>query len=149
MTLRETIRTWLIDESVGLIDATELVARADRAIAEVSEPPGFLIAVSLGEPLQFEPRLDLVKEPMVAADLVGLAQRILEALQSGRIDVDRVGAIATRVPFPRDADAVAVWSELDWISDELELVRTGVKDESGVQERIVDALNRARDAFGG
>lgn len=149
MSLREQIRTWLIDESVGLIDTAELVARADRAIAESPDPPAFLIAVSLGEPLRFEPRLDLIKEPMGAADLVGLALRVLEALQSAEIDVDQVAAIATRVPFPRDADAAAAWSEFDWISDELELVRVGVKDETGVADRIADALRRAGDARGG
>jgi hypothetical protein len=44
MDLREEVRSWLIDVTYGVMAQDELVARADRLIAELEEPPDYLIA---------------------------------------------------------------------------------------------------------
>jgi hypothetical protein len=57
----ETAREWLIEEKVGLISQSELIARVDAAIASLSSPPPELIALSLGESNAWSGRLDLVQ----------------------------------------------------------------------------------------
>lgn len=78
MDLREKVRARLVDVKDGLIDSPELVDRADRAIAEIDNPPDYLIALSLGEPLHYVARLDLVQDSMSNEDLGRLALRLLE-----------------------------------------------------------------------
>lgn len=82
--LREEVRGWLVDAKYGVITEGELVARADSLIAELAEPPDYLIAVSLGESLAQVPRLDMVKERIDARDLGLFAGRLLARWRPGR-----------------------------------------------------------------
>lgn len=144
MNLREEVRTWLVDAKVGLIDADEIVARADRAIAGQESPPDYLLALSMGEPLYHVERLDLVKEPVDKTDLGKLAGRLLALLETNDIDLDRLGVVAANVSFPRaDSAAVNVWTHFDWITDELHLIEIGIKDPTKLRAGAVEALRAA------
>ena len=144
MELREQVREWLIDAKVGFIDKAELVARADEAIRQNDTPPDYLIAVSLGEALDHLPRLDLVKEPMDLEDLQRLAARLLRALEANQIDLEGVGAIAARITFPRsDEGMIDAWVQFDWITDELDLVESGIKEGHNLRDRVAQALQDA------
>ncbi len=143
MGLREEVREWLIDWNVGLIDSEELKRRADRKIAELDEPPYFLIAVSLGEPLAHIERLDLVKERPTREDLGKLAARMLEGLKADEFDLGTIAAAATMIRFPRDEAMIDLWLEFDSISDRLDLIEAGITDPAGFRSEVIAALERA------
>lgn len=138
--MRERVRTWLIDARLGLIERAELEARADRAIRALDDPPDYLTALSLGEPLLHVPRLDLVKEPLAPDDLARLAARLLEGLETGGLDLDRVAAVAARISFPRDDAMIGPWARFAWITDELDLIESGGKDGAGYRDRVIAVL---------
>lgn len=142
MDLREQVRAWLIDAKVGLIDRAELVARVDRAIRALDDPPDYLTALSLGEPLLHVPRLDLVKEPLAPDDLARLSVRLLEGLEAGGIDLQKVAVVAARISFPRDDAMIDPWVQFAWISDELDLIETGCKDGTGYRDGVIAALRK-------
>lgn len=142
MELRETIRQWLIDTSLGLIDAAELTVLADQAIVEFDAPPDFLIAVSLGEPLTGVPRLDLVAEPLALADLRALATRLITGLESDTLDLEVVAVAAARLSFPRSDALADAWAQFAWISDEKDLIDQGVKEATGYRENVFAALRQ-------
>ena len=143
MELREIVRGWLIDERVGFIGSTELKARADRTISDTDDPPDFLIAVSLGEPLHFVDRLDLLKHRLTSEDLGGLASRLLEALDAGRVDVEEIAAISARIAFPtHDSEMVDPWTWFCWITDEADLIDQGIRDGANFKDGVIEALNK-------
>jgi hypothetical protein len=144
MELRERVREWLVDANVGLIGPDELIARADDAIKTLESPPDYLFAISLNESLEFQPRLDLVMEPLGTVDLQRLAARLLKRYRNAELSLEKLGAIAARVTFPRhDDDLVDVWLHFAWITDELDLVESGCKDRSDLEANIVGVLERA------
>lgn len=143
MDLREKVRAWLIDAKVGLIDSAELTDRADRAIGEIDNPPDYLIALSLGEPLRHVARLDLVKDRISVEDLGGLAVRLLDRLASGDISLDQVAAVAARLSFPRhDNEMIDAWAQFCWITDEQDLIDQGVKDGANFKDGVIEALRK-------
>lgn len=142
--LREEVRGWLVDARYGLISPAELIARADQMIASLDEPPDFLFALSMGEPLAHISRIDLVKESIVLADLAKLAGRLLKLLESGDIDTERVAIVAQRIAYPYDDEASEeAWREFDWISNEQHFIGTGVKTSSTYEQDVRSALSRA------
>jgi hypothetical protein len=120
-----------------------LVARADHAISELDEPPDYLIALSLGEPLLHVDQLDLVKFPLTRKDLGGLAIRLLERLESETIGLEEIATVAARISFPRDDAMIDAWTQFDWITDEMDLIEHGIKDDSEFRDGVIAALRQA------
>lgn len=140
--LLEEVRSWLVDEKVGLIGPRDVVAMADRAIERMDQPPDYLIALSLGEPLDHVDRLDLVKHPLTNADLRGLAERLLARLKVDGITLEDVALVAARISFPRNDDAIGTWADFAWITDELDLIEQGAKDGANFRQKVEKVLRR-------
>lgn len=139
--LTELVRGWLIEEQVGLISRNELVLRADEQIATLDSPPGFLISVSMSEPLTRVPRLDLVLHPVTDADCAILARCILKKIHGGELDMDAIESIAMKLKqIVQDSERSYV--SFDWIAVELHLVREGCKDRESSTQDILSTLEK-------
>jgi hypothetical protein len=138
----EEVRSWLVDEEVGLIGHEDVVTMADRAIEQLETPPDYLFALSLGQPLTHLVKLDLVKYPIIEADLVNLAARLLAGLKVDRISVEDVALVAARVSFPRSDNMSGVWIDFAWITDEMDLIEHGASDGSNFRNDTEVILRR-------
>ncbi len=97
MELVEEVRSWLIEEKVGLITEAELIERVDNKISELDEPPDYLTAISLKERIDHLPRLDLVKERVENKDCSNVARKMLDALNSGKASFDEIGLYSLKM----------------------------------------------------
>lgn len=143
--LREEVRGWLVDAKYGVITEGELVARADSLIAELAEPPDYLIAVSLGESLAQVPRLDMVKERIDARDLGLFAGRLLARLEAGEMDGEAIAAVCAKVAWPRDERAQNAWLSFTNITDRKDLIEQGVCDDLKYEDFLRAELKRAAE----
>ena len=142
--LCEEVREWLVDTKYGLITPEELVTRADAAIRKLADPPDYLLSVSLGEPLYFVPRLDLLKDRVSDMDFAKLASRLLEKLQSWAIDLEKTVSVSGKVSrFHSRACPSGPWDEFHWIEIEALLIEDGVKDGSRFETDVRESLKNA------
>ncbi len=148
--MRETVRQWLIDAEVGLIDRSTLVQRIDRTIGDMDAPPHYLLQLSTGASVAYEPRVDLALEPQTHADLKSLAARLLAGFQAGELSSSRVAEIAFKTSLLGAAHADPVLATFARISDELHFIEVGAGATTDDFERfVVDALRRLSDGATG
>lgn len=88
------LRGWLIEKAIGLIDETELKRRADAEIANLETPPDYLIKVSIGEPLDHVPGLDLTKEGIALPDCALITSKVAQQYRQGAISLEFLGRFA-------------------------------------------------------
>lgn len=139
--LREKVRSWLIEERVGLINKAQFVRRADDAIAEMEDPPDYLNSVSIGESLEHVPRLDLVKERVTAGDCPAIAKKILQRYKNGAIGLEDVGLYALNMAKMLGAGG-GPYVDFDWINDEVYLVNEGIKERASAEKMVIEVLEK-------
>lgn len=139
MELVEEVRSWLIEENVGLITEAELIERVDNKISEFDEPPDYLIAISLKERIDHLPRLDLIKDRVENNDCSNVARKMLSALDSGKASFDDVGLYSLKMCQLLGAQE-RPYVDFDWINDEVYLMNEGVKEREKSENDIVRVL---------
>ena len=90
----DTVRSWLIESKVGLIEYSEVIGRVDRTIAELQDPPSELLSLSLGEDLSWSGRLDLVLHRVSDADCARLAKRLIALVKARELGWEQIEGIA-------------------------------------------------------
>lgn len=140
-TIRELARSRIIANKAGLISQEEIQCWADDQIRRLAEPPPFLFAISTGEEseLNFCDRLDLVQERPGDQDSASIAAEILAQLETGKLDMDGLEAVALKCEALMDQESDC-WAKFSWISDEIYLAREGVKDKSTSHDDVRETL---------
>ncbi len=139
MGMREEVRSWLIQEKVGLLSKVDLVSLVDERISELDEPPDYLITISLGESLEHEPNLDLIKERCTNNECISIAGKMLERFQSGKASLSDLG-LYTMKACQLLGEQEGIYSDFDWINDEVHLVNEGIKDRESSSIEIIKVL---------
>lgn len=139
--LREEARRKLIQEKAGLISQAELVSWADERLLELEDAPDFLISISMREPLDHVPRLDLVKDRALDDDCSSLATCMMRAYEAGEIGFDEIEAISLKMTQILK-DTEVSYLDFMWISDELHLVDCGVKEEEKSHRDTIEMLRK-------
>ncbi len=143
MKLIEKVRSWLIQEKVGLLSAVELIKLVDEKILELDEPPDYLITISLKERIDHLPRLDLIKYRVENKDCVLVAEKMLSALQDGTASFEDIGLYSLNMCQILGSQE-GVYSDFDWISDEVYLMNQGVKDKVQSKKDITKVLDEIK-----
>ena len=137
--LREEARCKLIEKKLGLISESDLVRWADEKLVELDEAPNFLISISLCEPLYHIPRLDLMKDRVSDRDCPRIAKRIIQAYESGVIGFGEIEMIALKMTQILK-DSENCYLDFMWISDELHLADSGVKEKGKSYRDTLEVL---------
>jgi len=140
MELIEEVRSWLIEEKVGLISKAELIELVDSKIVEFDEPPDYLIKISLKERIDHVPRLDLIMDRVENKDCSVVAKKMLNALNSGRATFEDIGLYSLKMCQLLGVQEKP-YVDFDWINDEVYLMNEGIKERAKSQEDIVNVLN--------
>ena len=139
MELVEEVRSWLIEVNVGLLTEAELIELVDSKIAELDEPPDYLMAISLKERIDHLPRLDLIKDRVENKDCSQVARKMLNALNMSEATFDDIGLYSLKMCQLLGAQE-GPYVDFDWINDEVYLMNEGVKEKEKSQSDIVNAL---------
>jgi len=139
MELVEEVRSWLIEVKVGLISEAELIDLVDSKIAELDEPPDYLMTISLKERIDHLPRLDLIKDRVENKDCSQVARKMLNALNTGEATFDDIGLYSLKMCQLLGAQE-GPYVDFDWINDEVYLMNEGVKEKEKSQSDIVNVL---------
>ena len=141
--VRELARSRLIAKKIGLLSDEEIQSWADDQIRVHTEPPLFLFSIATGDEseLNFADRLDLVRDKPRDEDFALIAAEILERLDNGKLDFDQLESIALDCERLLDQES-SCWARFSWISDELYLVREGVKDRDSSHADVRSELRK-------
>lgn len=142
--LRKEARHRLLDEWTGLMSEEELVVWADAKIAGLDKVPDYLEAISNRQRLDHVKCLDLLIDEIVEEDCKLFAERLVIALESGRIGYHAAGVAAYRMTLLSDEHNDSKY-DLFWISEDLHLVDRGDADKEAVHEMI---MTRLKDVAG-
>jgi hypothetical protein len=137
----EQARTMLIQEKVGLISSAELISWADETLTTLENAPDFLVSISMEESLAFAPRLDLIQDPIADDDCPKIALRMLDLYKSGKIGFDQIDGISLRMIQELNHSS-RYFPDFDWITDELHLAATGIKDEAKAHQDTIYVLTK-------
>lgn len=135
----EEVRSWLIQQEIGLLTETDLISLVDERIQSLSSPPEYLIKVSMRENLNFIPRLDLIQNPVKTQDCIVIAQKIIDAINLDVISYNEVETLSINICKLLDSKEPA-YDWFDWISDEIHLMNEGIKEQNKSKEGISKAL---------
>lgn len=141
--MREMTRSRIIAKKIGLLSDEEIQSWADDQILAHAEPPIYLFSIATGDEseLKFADRLDLVLDKPGDKDTALIAAEILDQLDRGRLDFDQLESIAMSCERLLDQES-SCWARFSWISDELYLVREGVKDPASSHADVRSELKK-------
>jgi len=141
MALIEEVRSWLVQEQIGLLSKADLIALVDEKILELNDPPYYLTAISLKESLAHVPQLDLVKDSVGNKDCAPIARIMLQKLNNGEATLDDIGLYSLRMhQLLSEEDQLFV--DFLWIDDEVNLMSEGVKDKERSERDILETLEK-------
>ncbi len=140
MELVEEVRSWLIEEKVGLMAEAKLIELIDHKIAELDEPPDYLFKISLKERIDHVPRLDLIMDRVESKDCSFVAKKMLDGLNSGKASYEDIGLYSLKMCQLLGAQD-GPYTDFDWINDEVYLMNEGIKEREKSQKDIVNVLN--------
>ena len=139
MELIEEVRSWLIEEKIGLMSTAQLIQLVDDKILELDEPPEYLTKISLKERIDHVPRLDLIMDRVENKDCSAVARKMLKKLSEGKASFDDIGLCSLKMCQILGAQE-SPYIDFDWINAEVYLMNEGVKEKEKSREDIVNVL---------
>ena len=142
-TLREQVRSWRIDREAGLLSEAEFLSQVDAAIMTTADPPDYLVRLTLGESLAFEPRIDIVAEPPTQAEVRGLVLRVADKAERGALGDEALALVCLRLESGLAARFQDLCSTCSWISEEWHRIVDYDLDPAGFAVAAVRNLKRS------
>ena len=136
--LVQTARCMIIQNRIDLISKQELISWADSIILDMSEPPNFILDLSVGDIPITPESLDTVRNPINASDCASLLEIVQQGFEENKLDISRVESVCYQFALITEG---MLSEKLHWISDEIHLCNEGCKDLSNSLPEIQKVLN--------
>jgi len=136
--LVQTTRCKIIQHRIDLISKRELISWADSIILDMSQPPNFILDLSVGDIPIIPESLDSVRNPINASDCAGLLEIVQQRFEENKLDINRIESICYQLALITEG---MLSETLHWISDEIHLCNEGYKDLSISLPEIRNILN--------
>ncbi len=140
MDLKSEVKYWLIEERIGLISHNELIQRVDKKILELDEIPTYLVDISIQDS-ESENDLNLNLANIDQDHISIIVEHLISLFKSNSISLSELGVFSYKLSClidPRN-DSKSI---LNWVDDEIELIKQNIKPRKESEIEILKKLNQ-------
>lgn len=136
---KSNVREWLIKEKLGLLSFEDLIKLLDTQVENISNPPDWLLSLSIGEIPIFDKEFDLVAFPITASDVKPIVRDIFEKFSSSEMTIDELNTLACMI-LARIETEHEIYDLFIWINDQIDLCKIGILNQIDVTQEIKEAF---------